>query len=129
MTNEMILNEEIKDQMARLSHLEVGSDEYTKAVEGITKLYDRSITMYQIQNEAEFKEESRDMEHNLKQQELELDKHDRKIKNFLTGLGIGIPAGISVWATLSTFNFEKFGTISTLAGKTHLNKVLNLFKR
>lgn len=129
MTNKTLLTNEIASQMEELSHLEVGSTQYETAVNGITKLMDRALEIDRLEAEMQDKTDAREMDACFKQQQLDADKHDRKIKNLLTGLGIGIPAGISVWGTLKSIEFEKFGSITTLAGKTHLNKVLNLFKK
>lgn len=129
MTNKTLLTNEIASQMEELKHLEVGSAQYETAVNGISKLFDKALEIDKLEAETRYKYDVLDEETDMKRKQLEADKHDRKIKNLLTGLGIGIPAGISVWGTLKSIEFEKFGSITTLAGKTHLNKVLNLFKK
>lgn len=129
MTNKELLTSEIGSQMEELKHLEVGSEQYETAVNGISKLFDKALEIDKLEAEMQDRADAREMDACFKQQQLEADKHDRKIKNLLTGLGIGIPAGISVWGTLKSIEFEKFGSITTLAGKTHINKVLNLFKK
>lgn len=129
MTNKTLLTNEIASQMEELKHLEVGSAQYETAVNGISKLFDKALEIDKLEAETRYKYDVLDEETDMKRKQLEADKHDRKIKNLLTGLGIGIPAGISVWGTLKSIEFEEFGSITTLAGKTHLNKVLNLFKK
>lgn len=129
MTNKTLLTNEIASQMEELKHLEVGSAQYETAVNGISKLFDKALEIDKLEAETRYKYDVLDEETDMKRKQLEADKHDRKIKNLLTGLGIGIPAGISVWGTLKSIEFETFGSITTLAGKTHLNKVLNLFKK
>lgn len=129
MTTKTVLTNEIESQLNELKHLEVGSEEYKATVDGITKLIDRSLEMDKLEAENSYKNDVLEAETNIKQQQLDADKHDRKIKNLLTGLSIGIPAGVSVWGTLKALKFEEVGTVTTLVGKTHLNKVFNLFKR
>ena len=45
MKNETMLHDEIKAELEELSKLEVGSDKYETAVNGISKLMDRAIEM------------------------------------------------------------------------------------
>lgn len=46
---ETLLNEEIKDEFSEVSKLEVGSDKYKVAVDGLAKLCDRAIELEKIQ--------------------------------------------------------------------------------
>lgn len=46
-----------------------------------------------------------------------------------TALGIILPTGVSIWGTLKTLKFEEVGTITTVAGKEHVRKLFNLFKK
>ena len=129
MTTKTLLTNEIESQLDELKHVEVGSEEYKAAVDGITKLIDRSLEMDKLEEENRYRNDALAEEMNIKQQQLDADKHDRKIKNILTGLSIGIPAGVSVWGTLKALKFEEIGTVTTLVGKTQLTKIFNLFKR
>lgn len=129
MTTKTVLTNEIESQLNELKHLEVGSEEYKATVDGITKLIDRSLEIVKLEEENRYRNDALAEEMNIKQQQLDADKHDRKIKNILTGLSIGIPAGVSVWGTLKALKFEEIGTVTTLVGKTQLTKIFNLFKR
>ena len=52
MKNETMLHDEIKAELEELSKLEVGSDEYETAVNGISKLMDRAIEMEKFESDA-----------------------------------------------------------------------------
>ena len=54
---------------------------------------------------------------------MEEEKKDRLIKNILTGAGIIIPLGVTVWGTLKTLKFEEEGTVTTLMGRGFINKL------
>lgn len=126
MKNEVMLNDEIKSELNELGKLEVGTEEYKIAVEGITKLMDRAIEINKINTDAQYKME---IENGFKEKQMELDEKDRKVRNILTALGIILPTGVSIWGTLKTLKFEEVGTITTVAGKEHVRKLFNLFKK
>ena len=86
--------------------------------EVMTKLMDRAIEINKINTDAQYKTEN-----------MELDEKDRKVRNILTALGIILPTGVSIWGTLKTLKFEEVGTITTVAGKEHVRKLFNLFKK
>ena len=129
MKNETMLHEEIQGELEELSKLEVGSEKYKVAVEGIAKLMDRAIEIDKLNTDIQEKEESREIETDLKLKQMEEDKKDRKVRNILTALGIGIPAGVSIWGTLKTLKFEEVGTVTSSAGREHIKKLFNLFKK
>lgn len=129
MKNETMLHEEIQSELDELSKIEVGSEKYKVAVDGVAKLIDRAIEIDKINADAQEKVESRETEIDLKLKQLEEDKKDRKVRNGIAIAGIGIPAVVSIWGTLKTLKFEEVGTVTTLAGREHLRKIFNLFKK
>jgi hypothetical protein len=129
MKNETMLHEEIQGELEELSKLEVGSEKYKVAVDGVAKLMDRAIEIDKINADTQEKVESREAEIDLKLKQLEEDKKDRKVRNGIAIAGIGIPAVVSIWGTLKTLKFEEVGTVTTLAGREHLRKIFNLFKK
>lgn len=129
MKNETMLHEEIQSELEELSKIEVGSEKYKVAVDGVSKLMDRAIEIDKLNADAQEKIESRETELNLKLKQMEEDKKDRKARNTIALVGIGIPAAVSIWGTLKTLKFEEVGTVTTLAGKEHLRKIFNLFKK
>ena len=123
MKNEHLLHAEIESELGELSKMTVGTDEYKVAVDGITKLMDRAIEIDRLNAEYTEKEVARIAENDLKAQELEAEKKDRFIKNLLTGLGIAIPTGVTIWGTIKSLKFEIDGTVTTMAGRGFINKL------
>ena len=121
---EHLLKEEIVSEVETLGKLELGSEQYKTTVDGVTKLVDRALEIEKIDIEAEERERSREIETNLKIQQMEDDKKDRKVKN---GIAIGstlLGVVVTVWGTLKTLKFEEEGTVTTLMGRGFINKLL-----
>ena len=129
MKNEHMLHEEIQAELEELKKIEVGSDEYKVAVDGVTKLMDRAIEIDKLNAEVQEKIESREVETDLKLKQMEEDKKDRRTLNGIAIAGIVIPSGVAIWGTLKTLKFEEIGTITTSAGREHVRKLFNLFKK
>lgn len=124
MNIETLLKEEIKDEFEELGKLEVGTDKYRTAVDGLTKLCDRAIELEKFKTEHEFKCEQQAAEDDLKTEQLKDDKKDRIVKNCLTGAGILIPTAVTIWGTLKSIKFEETGTITTIMGRGFIQKLL-----
>ena len=121
---EHLLKEEIVSEVEALGNLELGTEQYKTTVDGVTKLVDRALEIEKIDIEAEERERSREIETNLKIQQMEDDKKDRKVKN---GIAIGstlLGVVVTVWGTLKTLKFEEEGTVTTLMGRGFINKLL-----
>lgn len=124
MSIKSLLEDEIKDQIEGISKMEMGSDEYKSSTDGVTKLVDKYVELKKFdaevekeQQELRFKEESRDLENQLKQEQLKADKRDRVIKNTLTATSIVSGIGVTVWGALKSWEFEKEGTVSSTVGR------------
>lgn len=108
-----LLNDEIKDELEHLKGIEVGTEEYQKAVDGIAKLTDRSIEMEKLATE-----------HEDKLAQLKEDKKARWIKD---GIAVGTTLGgfiLAIWGTRASFKFEETGSITTIMGRGWINKLL-----
>ena len=122
---ETILQEEIKSEFKELKGMELGTDEYKSTVDGLTKLVDRAIKIEELNNDAQdkiYKENELD----LKQQQIEEERKDRKVRNGITVASIVIPTIVTIWGTLKTLKFEEVGTVTTNAGRNFMNR---LFKK
>lgn len=124
MSIETMLKDEIKDEMEELKKIQVGSDEYKVAVDGVTKLCDRVIEMQKLEAEAEERKRNHEDDILIKQQQLKETKKDNTVKNVITVFSIAIPAGVTIWGAVKSFEFEKEGTITTIFGRGFLNKIL-----
>lgn len=118
------LEDEILAEMDELKKMEVGSDTYKTTVDGISKLYDRAIEIDKMNLENDLKYDAQEFERDMRVKELDSEKKDRTVRNVLTGLGIAVPAGLTVWGTLKSFKFEETGTVTTLMGRGFINKLL-----
>ena len=121
---ETMLHDEILNEFEELKKLEVGSDGYRAAVEGISKLLDRAIEYDKLDAECNERSLNRGFEEDYKLQLAEDEKRDRRIKNGITIAGIVIPSLITIWGTIKSLNFEKEGTVTTIMGRGFINKLL-----
>lgn len=124
MSIENMLHEEIQSELEELSKIKVGTEEYKVAVDGITKLTDRVIEMRKSDIEKEAKERDREIDTNLKLQQMAEERSDRFIKNGIALAGIAIPTAVTIWGTLKSIEFEKEGTITTIMGRGFIQKLL-----
>ena len=118
-----MLHEEIDSQFDGLEGIEIGSEAYRNAVDGLSKLMDREIEISKLQAEREDKLESRAIETRLKNRQLMDDKTDKIIRNGLTAAGLVVTAGLTVWGTLKTFKFEETGTITSSIGRGFIQRL------
>ena len=122
------IREEVQNELKELRKMALGSEEYRNTVDGVTKLADRVIEMDKLDQERQAQAENHESEQELKLTQMKEDKKDRLVKNCLTGVSIVGSMLIAIWGTIASINFEKEGTITTTAGRKHLNKILSLFK-
>ena len=118
------LHDEISREIDILKGMKEGTESYKALVDGVTKLTDRAIEIDRFNAEVEARVESQKIENELKLKQMQEDKVDRIVKNFLTGFGILLPAFITVWGTKASFEFEKEGTVTTIMGRGFINKLL-----
>lgn len=123
MKNETMLHEEIQSEFEELKKIEVGSDKYKTAVDGLTKLMDRAIEIDKLNVGAEERRDARDIDAELRQEQLEADVKDRKVRNAISLVGIIIPTVVTIWGTLKSLKFEETGTITTNAGRNFINRI------
>ena len=72
-----LLNDEIKVELEKLGKMNVGSDEYQVAVDGLTKLVDRSYELEKIEIDVEKDKKRLELDkekNNLEKEKLELEK-------------------------------------------------------
>ena len=120
---EEMLHEEIESQFDGLEGIEIGSEAYRNAVDGLSELMDREIEISKLQAEREDKLESRAIETRLKNRQLMDDKTDKIIRNGLTAAGSVVTARLTVWGTLKTFKFEETGTITSSIGRGFIQRL------
>lgn len=124
MNIEHLLNSEIEDEFENLKEMVLGSDEYTATVDGLTKLVDRAIEIDKIHAENDARFDDRESDTELKLQQMEDDRKDRKVRNYISIAGIVIPTAVTIWGTLKSFKFEEEGTVTTIMGRGFIQKLL-----
>lgn len=124
MNMDTLLREEVQNELKELGKIELGTEKYKTAVDGVTKLIDRvnEIDKLNIEHDERFKQNAR--EYDLKLQQLEDERKDRVVKNALAVAGIAIPSIITIWGTLKSLKFEETGTVTTIMGRGFINKLL-----
>lgn len=123
-----LLRDEFRNEIKELGKLQIGSDEYKVAVDGVTKIADRLIEIDRLNMDFEDKIDSREIDKELRIKQMNEDKKDRKIKNALTVLTIGGNVLLVVWGTIYTIKFEESGTLTTSAGRKFVNKIFSWLK-
>lgn len=124
MSFKRILDEEITNELNELKKISVGTEEHKVSVDALTKLMDRKIELEKLEVESKTQDLNRDIETNLRLQQMESEKRDRLIKNVLTGVStVGglLCAGL---AFIASINFEKEGTLTTEGGRSALRQLL-----
>lgn len=146
-----LLDNEISDELTRLSELEVGSEEYKTAVADLTKLMDKSIDIEKISVDAAEKAKNREIEHQhkleqikleqefkteqaridaqLKQEQMAIEKKDKRFGRLATVVGIVVPVAVTIWGTLYTTKWERTDTLTTTAGKEHSRNLFKIFTK
>nr|DAJ97383.1 MAG TPA: hypothetical protein [Herelleviridae sp.] len=119
-----VLSEEIQNEVEDLSKMELGTDQYKATVDGITKLADRVIELERVSIESKDRVENRAIENDLKLKQIEDEQKDRRTKNLISAVSIGLPVVVTVWGTIVTLNFEKEGNVTTIMGRGFINKLL-----
>lgn len=143
-----LLSEEISNELNSLGKIEIGTDTYKVAVEGISKLMDKKIEIEKLEQDLTVKSreyelqsrklnmdskkleqdyESKNEEHKIEKEKLkqiENDKNDQIFKNSIAIAGIVIPSLITIWGTFKTLKFEETGTVTTIMGRGFVNKLI-----
>lgn len=121
-----LLEKEIKTLHEALEEMEVGTGEHTKATNDLAKLLDKYNEM--IKNDYDYwdRRETREKDHEIKERQLEDDRKDRLVKNWLTGISIGGGFGLTIWGTLKSLKFEETGSLTTSAGREFIKKLFHL---
>ena len=128
MSLEILLDKELESSINSLEDIPLGTEEYKASVDSITKLLDKSIELKKLEIETDDKIKTREFEESIKTQQMECERKDRIIKNWLTGASIVIPAGCGIWGFIKSIKFEETGTITTLSGRNILGSILKFKK-
>ena len=118
------LTEEFNDQMKDLHKLEVGTEQYSTAVNGVTKLADKIIDLEKMEIEREERIKDRDTEIELKSQQMEIDKRDKRNQNLVNVAKIAVPTVAGFAMGIISMKWEKLETITSTAGRQALKDII-----
>lgn len=118
------LTEEFNDQMKDLHKLEVGTERYSTAVNGVTKLADKIIDLEKMEIEREERIKDRDTEIELKSQQMEIDKRDKRNQNLVNVVKIAVPTVAGFAMGIISMKWEKLETITSTAGRQALKDII-----
>lgn len=121
MVIQKLLTDEIEAEIKVLDDIDMISDKYEQAVNGIAKLTDKAIEIEKLNIERE----KIALEKEIKLKEMDEDKKDRLWKNILTAAGIVIPTGVTVWGVVYTITKEEGVTITSIMGRGLIQKLLH----
>ena len=125
MNMETTLHNEIDSEFEELSKIEVGSQKYKDAVDGIAKLVDRAIEIDKLNAEMDTKHDEQEIDIEFRTKQLEEEMKDRKARNGIASAGIAIPTAVTIWGTLKTLKFEEVGTVTTNAGREFIKRLFS----
>ena len=129
MTVKAMFRDEIEKELAEVSRLEVGSDKYRTAVDGVSKLADKMIELEKIEIDNQDKIENRENDYSLRLKQIEEDRKDRIVKNVLTGVTFAGSAALAIWGTIISMKFEKEDSFTSLAGRKWVDRTVTFFKK
>ena len=129
MTMKTLFRDELENELKELSKLEVGSEQYKIAVDGISKLADKANEMDKIDIDNQDKAQIRANDYELRLKQIDDERKDRFVKNCLTGVSIATGLGVAVWGTLVSMRFEKEDSFTSLLGRKWVDKTISFIKR
>lgn len=124
MNMKRLLCDEFKSEIEELGKMELGTDEYKVAVDGVTKLADRLIEIDKIDISHDEKMESLRVDREIKEAQMKDERKDRTIKNVIAVGTTAATIGVTVWGALKTWKFEEEGTITSMFGRGFIQKLL-----
>ena len=124
MSVKALLTEEIERRLNSMEDVAMCSPEDKSAVEDLSKLLDKYNELERIEVDHKLAIESREVENDLKREQMKEEKLDHIIKNSLTAVSVVGGFALTVWGTYKSIKFEETGTITTIMGRGFINKLL-----
>ena len=129
------LEDEVLTELEGLTQCEIGKEDYNNTVNGVCQLIDKINEIQKLEIEADDKiysrksaEESAKEDMNLKMVTFMEERKDKKVKNWLTAAGIGIPMLGFIWANVYNWKKETGGTMTFSGGRAAVSNLLNSLK-
>ena len=125
-----LLTGEIERQLELLETLEIGSEEYKRTVEGVTKLYDQKTNIEIAISNADL--EAKKQETNTELECVKANNEHKKIKNAIVGdllkngitLGLGIGSiALTIWGAKHSWNYEDENSYTSVTSKGFIQRL------
>lgn len=128
MSTKNLFVEEIESEVCEIAKMQVGTEEYEKAVNGISKLTDKLNEMNKIDAEKEnLSLKSRELD--IREAELEADRKHETRKTCLEVGGKILAGGLMLFGMIYTWAREDEHVNSSTVGKKCTNEILSVFKK
>lgn len=128
MSTKNLFVEEIEAEIGEISKIQVGTEEYEKSVNGLSKLTDKLVDMQKL----EAAEEDRALkarELDIREAELEAEKKHNKIKTVVEVGGKILAGGMVLFGMVYTWAREDDNINTSTVGKKCTNEVLSMLKK
>lgn len=119
---------EIEKRFEEMDEVRSNAEEDKVAVHNLTELIDRKIEMEKLEIERIDKINNKELEYDLKMRQMKEDKTNRWTRDVTNWVNLGLGAGMFIWGTIASINFEREGTFTTTAGRNNIKRVLSWFK-
>lgn len=119
-----LLDEVIVSNIKRINELDVGSDERKQLIRETIELIKTKNETEKLERECDETTRKREIDYDLKKKQTRDEKIDRWVKNGIAIASVVIPVTVTIWGTIVSINFEKEGTLTTSAGRRHVNNSL-----
>ena len=129
------LEDEVLTELEGLTQCEIGKQDYQNTVNGVCQLIDKINEIQKLAIDADDNthirnsaDESAKEDMNLKMMTFMEERKDKKVKNWLTAAGIGIPMLGFIWANVYNWKKETGGTMTFSGGRAAVSNLLNSLK-
>lgn len=116
-----LLREVIDERLKGLKTMKEGSEEFNNEVTAINKLLDQYNDMHRVENER-LKLDNEYSSISVENDRVQSEKADRKVKNIIAGVGLGITA-VGFYLSLM---FEEHGSVTSDAGRKIYNQIFRI---
>ena len=125
MKDRMLLRDEITDEIKTLKKLEVGTEQYKIAVDGVTKLINVDTELDKTESEIKLRREAQEIENELKIARLRSERRTEIAKNVISAVSIILTAGVTVWGTMTVLKYDENGIAPTTGiGRLFINRLI-----
>ena len=122
------LTEEVLNEYDVISKMTLGSEDYTKTVNGVNSMVDKLNDMRRIENDAR-KLDIEEDKLKLEQERLAFDSKSQKVGNIIKVALFGVCTAVTIWANIDSKRFEMGYTHTSSAGRETTKKLLNFMDK